>query len=210
MAETENAFHALLAHPRVTLMREEIAGHKVDDHVEELGQTVGEALLTPTQIYVRPVRQVLAYYRVKNVVHGIAHITGPRHHGNLTGRARGFLRTLGNLGCPEPLVLHGQNNFQGGYELTRDLLPQPTPITAIFAANDIMAFGAARAIHESGRRIPEDMSLIGFDNLELVNDKIFAQAGKRSIRRSLAEIIERALEKLFVGQDRQRGSTGLL
>ena len=37
----------------------DIAGHKVDDHVEELGQTVGEALLTPTQIYVRPVRKVL-------------------------------------------------------------------------------------------------------------------------------------------------------
>jgi len=47
----------------------------VGDYVEELGQTIGEALLTPTQIYVRPVRKVLTYYRVKSVVHGIAHIT---------------------------------------------------------------------------------------------------------------------------------------
>lgn len=54
----------------------DIAGHKVSDHVEELGQTVGEALLTPTRIYVRPVRKVLSYYRVKNVVGGIAHVTG--------------------------------------------------------------------------------------------------------------------------------------
>ena len=54
----------------------EVAGLKVDDHVEELGATVGEALLEPTRIYVRPVRQVLGHYRVKNVVHGIAHITG--------------------------------------------------------------------------------------------------------------------------------------
>ncbi|MCE5267013.1 MAG: phosphoribosylformylglycinamidine cyclo-ligase [Planctomycetaceae bacterium] len=54
----------------------DIGGHKVTDHVEELGETVGEALLHPTQIYVRPVRSVLTYYRVKNVVHGIAHITG--------------------------------------------------------------------------------------------------------------------------------------
>ena len=44
---------------------------------------MGEALLTPTQIYVRPVRKVLAYYRVKNVVHGIAHITGGGLHENL-------------------------------------------------------------------------------------------------------------------------------
>jgi len=61
----------------------DIAGHKIDDPVEELGQTVGEALLTPTQIYVRPLRKVLSYYRVKNVVHGIAHITGGGLHENL-------------------------------------------------------------------------------------------------------------------------------
>ena len=46
------------------------------DLVEELGATVGQALLEPTRIYVRAVRQVLGHYRVKNVVHGIAHITG--------------------------------------------------------------------------------------------------------------------------------------
>jgi len=61
----------------------DIAGLGVGDYVEELGQTVGETLLTPTQIYVRPVRKVLSYYRVKNVVHGIAHITGGGLHENL-------------------------------------------------------------------------------------------------------------------------------
>jgi len=54
----------------------EIAGLKPSDHVDELGSTVGEAMLRPTRIYVRPVRSVLGYYTVKNVVHGIAHITG--------------------------------------------------------------------------------------------------------------------------------------
>jgi phosphoribosylformylglycinamidine cyclo-ligase len=54
----------------------DIAGHSVDDHVEELGKTAGQALLEPTQIYARPIRQILNYYRVKNIVHGIAHITG--------------------------------------------------------------------------------------------------------------------------------------
>jgi len=61
----------------------EIAGLKVNDFVEELGQTVGEALLKPTRIYVRPIRQVLGNYRVKHVVHGIAHITGGGLHENL-------------------------------------------------------------------------------------------------------------------------------
>lgn len=61
----------------------EIAGLSVADHVDELGMTVGEALLTPTRIYARPVRAVLAHYKVKNVVHGIAHITGGGLHDNL-------------------------------------------------------------------------------------------------------------------------------
>jgi phosphoribosylformylglycinamidine cyclo-ligase len=54
----------------------DIAGLGVEQSVEELGETVGQALLRPTRIYVHGVRQVLAHYRVKSVVHGIAHITG--------------------------------------------------------------------------------------------------------------------------------------
>lgn len=48
----------------------------VHDHVPELEETVGEVLLRPTVIYAQPIRSVLRYYRVKRVVHGIAHITG--------------------------------------------------------------------------------------------------------------------------------------
>jgi len=61
----------------------EIAGLSVDQHIEELGETVGQALLRPTQIYVRAIRNLLNYYRVKSVVHGIAHITGGGLHENL-------------------------------------------------------------------------------------------------------------------------------
>lgn len=61
----------------------EIGGHKVSDRVEELGRTVGEELLQPTRIYARALRQVLGAYKVKSVVHGIAHITGGGLHENL-------------------------------------------------------------------------------------------------------------------------------
>jgi len=54
----------------------DLAGLGVHDSVPELGTTVGEALLMPTRIYSRPVRKILQYYKVKTVVHGIAHITG--------------------------------------------------------------------------------------------------------------------------------------
>jgi phosphoribosylformylglycinamidine cyclo-ligase len=61
----------------------DIAGLTISENVEELGRTVGEALLEPTRIYVRAVRKVLSNYRVKHVVHGIAHITGGGLHENL-------------------------------------------------------------------------------------------------------------------------------
>lgn len=54
----------------------ERAGLAIGDHVPELGSTVGQALLRPTHLYARLLKRVLGHYRVKNVVHGIAHITG--------------------------------------------------------------------------------------------------------------------------------------
>jgi phosphoribosylformylglycinamidine cyclo-ligase len=54
-----------------------MAGLELDTSVSECdGKTVGEILLEPTQLYSRPIRSVLRHYRVKQVVHGIAHITG--------------------------------------------------------------------------------------------------------------------------------------
>lgn len=46
------------------------------------------------------------------------------------------------------------------------MLAEHPEVTAIFAANDVMAYGAVRAALDCGRRIPEDLSLIGFDNIE--------------------------------------------
>ena len=55
----------------------EMAGLEIDNRVSECDEkTVGELLLEPTQLYARPIRSVLRHYRVKQVVHGIAHITG--------------------------------------------------------------------------------------------------------------------------------------
>jgi DNA-binding LacI/PurR family transcriptional regulator len=86
----------------------------------------------------------------------------------MTERARGFVRTLEGARKPvKPIVLHGKNNFQGGMELAQRLLEQHPEVTAIFAASDMMAFGSIRALMEAGRRIPDDVSVIGFDNVEL-------------------------------------------
>lgn len=60
------------------------AGLSVHDHVPELGKTVGDELLTPTRIYVRPVQNILAHYPIKkHVIRGLAHITGEGLPGNV-------------------------------------------------------------------------------------------------------------------------------
>lgn len=97
----------------------------------------------------------------------IAHITGPQHHGNLSDRTRGFLHALRSAKTSvRPVVLRGDLHFNGGMELTRKLLEKHPDVTAIFAANDVMAFGATQFALKRGFRIPEDHSLVGFNNIE--------------------------------------------
>jgi LacI family transcriptional regulator len=98
----------------------------------------------------------------------IAHLTGPRHHGNLTARCQGFLKACQSSTAKiKPIVLYGEQTYTGGYEMTNKLLSQHRDVTGIFAANDTMAFGVLRALQERGLSVPGDISLLGFDNLEL-------------------------------------------
>jgi len=55
---------------------------------------------------------------------------------------------------------------QLGYEVAQELIAAREPFTALFAFNDILAMGAIRALHESGLRVPEDVSVVGFDDIE--------------------------------------------
>jgi DNA-binding LacI/PurR family transcriptional regulator len=66
-------------------------------------------------------------------------------------------------GCVEP----GYFKLEGGYEAALKLMERHPRISAIFAFNDLSAIGAMRALKEMGRRIPEDVSVIGFDDMEI-------------------------------------------
>lgn len=82
-------------------------------------------------------------------------------------RATGFTQALAahGLNAEERLVRGGQFTEEGGYLATIELLRQDPVPTAIFAANDLMAIGALRAIRESGARVPDDIAVIGFDDI---------------------------------------------
>jgi len=96
----------------------------------------------------------------------LAHLTGHRGHGNFAERCRGFLDAADAAGLQPPLVMRGEHSYRGGAEMARKLFIDHPEVTAIFAANDVVAFGVVQAVSEMGKSIPRDLSLVGFDNLE--------------------------------------------
>jgi LacI family transcriptional regulator len=99
----------------------------------------------------------------------LATITGPLHLTNAKERLGGFRRALKKAKLPLLPEYAQESSFdkQGGHAKTLVLLrliPRPT---AIFAGNDLIALGALLAVREAGLRCPEDISIIGFDDLDL-------------------------------------------
>ena len=83
-------------------------------------------------------------------------------------RLKGFIEALEKRGltCRESYLKSGEERFEiGGYLRMMEMLEEPDYPKAIFAAYDHMAIGAIKVIHEKGLRIPEDISIIGFDNI---------------------------------------------
>jgi DNA-binding LacI/PurR family transcriptional regulator len=99
----------------------------------------------------------------------LAVITGPLHLTNSQDRLKGFKRALRKSGLELPPGYQQETTFDraGGYGKAKILLRMVPRPTAIMACNDMIALGALGAIREDGLRCPEDISLVGFDGLDL-------------------------------------------
>ncbi len=96
----------------------------------------------------------------------IAHIRGIKTHEDAIARFEGYRAALEEAGIPfDPeLVASGNFNGQSGVLAVESLIARGASFTAIFAANDEMAFGARLALFRRGIRVPDDVSLVGFDD----------------------------------------------
>jgi DNA-binding LacI/PurR family transcriptional regulator len=94
----------------------------------------------------------------------VHHIAGPESSPAARERTRGWRRALRAADRQVPDVLVGDWEAGSGYELGRELAADPE-VTAIFAANDQMAIGLLRALHEQGRSVPGEVSVLGFDDI---------------------------------------------
>jgi len=106
----------------------------------------------------------------------IAIIAGPHEGPGSTTyghaqRMEGYTRALREAGRPfvAELVAEGNLRYSGGREAMHHLLALPTRPDAVFASNDMMAFGARDAVREAGLRVPEDIALAGWDDIPLAS-----------------------------------------
>jgi LacI family transcriptional regulator len=126
----------------------------------------------------------------------VGFISGPLELHSARTRRRAYFDSMVSHGL-EPdsrLILEGTHTADGGQRAMGTMLQAPTLPTAVVASNDWTAIGALHAIIEAGLRVPEDISLVGFDDIPLVS---YTNPALTTVRMSAADVGSRAFEALF-------------
>lgn len=97
----------------------------------------------------------------------VATIAGPQDMTAGIDRLAGYRQALSEAGGKPERVVYGNFSLESGREAMTELLAHHPDTDAVFAANDMMAIGALRALRTAGRTVPADVSLVGFDDIEL-------------------------------------------
>jgi len=139
----------------------------------------------------------------------IAMISGPQFVLFCAARLDGYRSAMQAAGLPaDPeLVAHAELTREDGCAAARTLLALPDRPTAIFASNDLQAMGVYQAAREAGLRIPEDLSVVGFDDLPVV---AWADPPLTTVHQPLTEMAVAATElALALGRGEQAPQLGL-
>ncbi|MDB6001295.1 MAG: LacI family transcriptional regulator [Rhizobacter sp.] len=130
-------------------------------------------------------------------------ISGPRGLGPSGERVRGYRAALraADIAADPARIVEGDFHAEGGYHSMRELLRRDPAISAVFACNDMMAVGALRALGEQGLRTPQDVALVGFDDIALAS---YTQPALTTIAQPYQEIGRRVTQLLV---DRANGGT---
>src|SRR5918995_737652 len=129
----------------------------------------------------------------------IATISGLAHTKPAADRLLGFRAELQELGLPQQPRYEAVGDFyvESGEAAMRKLLALREPPTAVFAASDMMAVGAIKAVEDSGRRCPDDVAVVGFDDIQLAQLVSPALTTVRQEKRALGAAAARSLVQLI-------------
>jgi DNA-binding LacI/PurR family transcriptional regulator len=141
----------------------------------------------------------MAVRHLAELGHGaVLHVAGPADWAEAEDRERGWRRESERLGLELPEVLRGDWTAASGYELGRRIALEATA-TSIFSANDQMALGILAALGSAGVRVPEDISVVGFDDIP---ESRFFSPPLTTVRQDFADLGERLtalLDTLLAG-----------
>lgn len=126
----------------------------------------------------------------------IGFISGPGTLKSALTRRAAFMQCMSNSGIDGRgrIIVEGNHKVDGGQIAMTHLLASPNRPTAVLTSNDLTAIGALGAIHRSGLRVPDDISIIGFDDIELSQ---FTQPPLTTIRLSRDEVGRKAFDALY-------------
>ncbi|WP_406481690.1 LacI family DNA-binding transcriptional regulator [Streptomyces sp. NBC_01615] len=122
----------------------------------------------------------------------VHHLAGPQRWYAARDRLDGWRAALTAHGRDEPPVVEGDWSAASGYAAGRELASGPD-VTAVFAANDDMAIGLIRALTEAGRRVPEDVSVVGFDDIPVA---AFVTPPLTTVRQPFDAVAQEGLKRL--------------
>lgn len=133
---------------------------------------------------------------IKNGHKSIAIIEGAKNFDSTKMRRKGYLEAFKNynINLNEKLVVNGDFSVKSGYLKAKELMEKKEYFSAIFAFNDEMATGAIKAIVDQGLKVPDDISILGFDGNEVGK---FISPSITTIRRPIGEISRVAIELLL-------------
>ncbi|WP_328478482.1 LacI family DNA-binding transcriptional regulator [Actinoplanes sp. NBC_00393] len=126
------------------------------------------------------------------------HVSGPTDWFDSQGRIQGWRQTLEEAGAEVPPLLSADWSAAEGYRAGQMLARMPE-VTAIFTANDHLALGILRALHERDRRVPHDVSVVGFDD---VPEAAYFIPPLTTVRQAFGDVARAALT-LLLGQMRE-------
>ena len=132
------------------------------------------------------------------------HVAGPDDLYASQARLRGWQSALSKVGAFQPPILQGDWSAASGFAAGNELARQDD-VTAVFVANDQMALGLMLALKQSGRRIPEDISVIGFDD---VPEAAYFDPPLTTMRLNFEDLGRRTLELLLGCMHTGSGKSG--
>jgi DNA-binding LacI/PurR family transcriptional regulator len=129
------------------------------------------------------------------------HLAGPQAWTDARQRVAGWREALRAAGIAEPPLLEGDWTASSGYELGRKLLARPE-VSAVFTANDQLALGLLRRLHEAGRTVPREISVVGVDDLP---ESAYFNPPLTTVRQDFIEIGRRSVALLLASLDAGNG-----